>query len=56
MFGLAKVDEDDSDADLLFSINDRCCRANNASAAVVAVKYGEYHNEGCALPPTPVAA
>lgn len=55
LFGLAKVDEDDSEEDLLFSISDRCCRAKSASAAVVADKYGEYHKDGCVLP-TPAAA
>ncbi len=55
MFGLVIVDDDDSDEVLLVSINDRCCSAKRASAAVVADKYGEYHRDGCVLP-TPVVA
>ena len=50
LFGLVIVDDDDSDEVLLVSINDRCCNAKRASAAVVADKYGEYHRDGCVLP------
>ncbi len=55
MFGLVIVEDEDSDEDLFVSINDLCWSAKRASAAVVGVKYGEYHIEGCGLP-TPVAA